>query len=504
MNKEDENFLNKKRLNNFPLQFPKIIKENPKKEAAHTEALENLKYVKNPEEIIDKLNEEFNFSESGKGRLDECEINIKNDIFMGNTVNKEKTTILNNNSNANNKHPRHLHHFIKNPHFPKKELPIIKYHDDILNKLRTNQVIVIAGETGCGKTTQVPQFIYNDFTKKKKNVIILITQPRRIAAVSIAKRLSVEMKFALGGIVGYHVGMRPEFNANETKILIVTTGIFLQRIIHEKNLDEFTHIILDEVHERDIDIDFVLVLIKHILKTNSKIKLILMSATISTHLFANYFSVSSVSSIESWDFYKDKNIKKIENEEQDKNDLWQKEVNNFNNNNKPSDSDNTFKEWTYAEYPKYMNTNNQEKKEGNNNDDMLSLNEDNMNKETLKKDAAPIIHIAEKIYPVHLFYVDQFLKRLEREQNKDFSSFNINFDKRLPKIDNFLNEICFYLIRNIHQNKIFNENNIKYSILVFLPGFGEIATMHEMMLKNLDDKELDEMEILRLHSNLAE
>ena len=115
-----------------------------------------------------------------------------------------------------------------------------------------------------------------------------MTQPRRIAAVSIAKRLAEEMgEKNVGKLIGFHVSMNPNFS-NETKILVETTGIFLEEIIH-KNLD-YTHIIIDEVHERDIYIDLVLALIKWYFEQNpeSKIKIILMSATISEEKFADY------------------------------------------------------------------------------------------------------------------------------------------------------------------------------------------------------------------------
>ena len=165
----------------------------------------------------------------------------------------------------------------------KRRLPIEKYRDVILNYISNNQVIVIAGETGCGKTTQVPKYIYEDYlSRNDKNLNMIITQPRRIAAVSIAKRLKEELNVNLGVEVGYHVGRNPVFDSEKTKILIVTTGIFLQRIIHEKELPNISHVILDEVHERDIDIDFVMILIKHILRKHPNLKLILMSATISS------------------------------------------------------------------------------------------------------------------------------------------------------------------------------------------------------------------------------
>ena len=110
-----------------------------------------------------------------------------------------------------------------------------------------------------------------------------MTQPLRIAAVSIAKCLCVEMNDNLGRIIGYYVSMNPNFGINK-KIFIKITGIFMEELIH-KNID-YSHIIIDEFHERDIDIDLVLTLIKWYFEHNpySKIKLISMSATFAEYL----------------------------------------------------------------------------------------------------------------------------------------------------------------------------------------------------------------------------
>ena len=164
-----------------------------------------------------------------------------------------------------------------------KELPIFAFKSEILKKISDNRAIIISGNTGCGKSTQIPQYIFQSNPKFK----IIMTQPRRIAAVSISKRLAEEMCERLGEKIGYHVSMNHKFSL-ETKILVVTTGVFLEELIH-KNL-EYTHIILDEVHERDIYIDLVLALIKWYFEENprSRIKIILMSATIAENRFADY------------------------------------------------------------------------------------------------------------------------------------------------------------------------------------------------------------------------
>ena len=386
----------------------------------------------------------------------------------------------------------------------KKELPIEKYKNDILNKIENNQVIIIAGETGCGKTTQVPQFIYEGCVSKNENVNILITQPRRIAAISISKRLSEEMNSRTGDLVGYHVGMNPVFKPNITKILIVTTGIFLQRLIHERNLDEFTHIILDEVHERDIDIDFCLILVKYLLKANKRIKLILMSATIATVLFANYFSTTSIHSIDQKNFYGDMTSEQIENSE------IEKRRNDKNINLQTFPGQNLLP-------PTWGNSVTYSVDNPLNNSFENTINNKNKNNELVKElDSAPIIEIEEKFFKVDIFYLDSkvegqnMIDRIGRELNVEMfnlkSHLKANFDKKYPKIDSYQYEICFYIIKNIHKGNIFkNEpNDTPFHVLVFLPGFNEIAIMHEILNTRFDDYERSQMEIHRLHSNLNE
>ena len=163
-------------------------------------------------------------------------------------------------------------------------LPIYTKENEILEEINKNRVIIISGNTGCGKSTQVPQMIYDTFPKSK----ILITQPRRIAAISIAKRLAFERNEKLGNLIGYHVSMMKEYS-KDTKIFVKTTGIFLEELFH--NILNYTHIIIDEVHERDVFVDLVLALLKQYIeefKKNLDIKLILMSATICETDFAKY------------------------------------------------------------------------------------------------------------------------------------------------------------------------------------------------------------------------
>ncbi|TGZ53458.1 probable ATP-dependent RNA helicase spindle-E isoform X1 [Temnothorax longispinosus] len=170
------------------------------------------------------------------------------------------------------------------------DLSVLAMKDKILPIIETNSVVVIRGPTGCGKTTQIPQFILDANIKKRLNCNIIVTQPRRIAAISIAKRVCHEGGWRLGTLVGYKVGMQQEVSP-ETRLTYCTTEILLQHLIHHKHLLDYTHIILDEIHERDQNLDFLLLVVKRLLQTNSRqVKVILMSATIDVTKFARYFS----------------------------------------------------------------------------------------------------------------------------------------------------------------------------------------------------------------------
>ena len=151
--------------------------------------------------------------------------------------------------------------------------------------------MVLSGPTGCGKSTQVPQYILDKHAMDRRYVNIVVTQPRKIAASSVARRVCQERDWKLGGLVGYQVGLDKENKSPDTRLLYVTTGVLKRMIIANKHLNNWTHIILDEVHERDEDIDLVMLLCRKLLFSNSRgTKLVLMSATMDDMKFCEYFS----------------------------------------------------------------------------------------------------------------------------------------------------------------------------------------------------------------------
>jgi HrpA-like RNA helicase len=222
-----------------------------------------------------KINKNYNYSKNIKREKEDKYLKPRNNANFNNQRYNYRNFGVKNNNNWNNKVPY--------DRFGKKELPIFSVKDLILNSINSSRITIISGNTGCGKSTQVPQYIYGLNCENK----ILMTQPRRIAAVSIARRLAQEMHEKVGGKIGYHVSMNPRISS-ETKIFVKTTGIFMEELIH-RSLD-YTHIIIDEVHERDIYVDLVLALIKYHFEQdkNSKIKVIVRSATIADNDFAIY------------------------------------------------------------------------------------------------------------------------------------------------------------------------------------------------------------------------
>ncbi|KAL0430195.1 UNVERIFIED_CONTAM: DExH-box ATP-dependent RNA helicase DExH5, mitochondrial [Sesamum radiatum] len=174
-------------------------------------------------------------------------------------------------------------------------LPAYKEKDTILNAISQNQVVIISGETGCGKTTQIPQFILESEIDSMYGAMcnIICTQPRRISAMSVSERIATERGENLGETVGYKVRLEG-MKGRDTHLLFCTTGILLRRLLIDRNLKGVTHIIVDEIHERGINEDFLLIVLKDLLPRRPELRLILMSATLDAELFSSYFGGAPV------------------------------------------------------------------------------------------------------------------------------------------------------------------------------------------------------------------
>ncbi|XP_017788044.1 PREDICTED: ATP-dependent RNA helicase DHX36-like [Habropoda laboriosa] len=172
------------------------------------------------------------------------------------------------------------------------KLPSYEKRSEILELLEENQVVVISGETGCGKTTQVAQFILDDQIEQGNGSTtrIICTQPRRISAISVAERVAAERVEKLGKSVGFEIRLEKVLPRNRGSILFCTTGMLLQFLQGDPALKEFSHIILDEIHERSTESDFILALLKLIIPRRPDMKVLLMSATLNSERFSEYYN----------------------------------------------------------------------------------------------------------------------------------------------------------------------------------------------------------------------
>lgn len=172
-----------------------------------------------------------------------------------------------------------------------EELPVSERREDIMNAIRDNQVVIIAGETGSGKTTQIPKMCLELGLGAKG--LIGHTQPRRLAARSVAERIAEELGQKIGETVGYQVRFTSEVGEHSA-IKLMTDGILLAEIQNDKLLRRYSTLIIDEAHERSLNIDFILGYLKRILPQRPDLKVIITSATIDPERFARHFSPSYV------------------------------------------------------------------------------------------------------------------------------------------------------------------------------------------------------------------
>lgn len=180
----------------------------------------------------------------------------------------------------------------------RSNLPAYKEKEAILSVISKNQVVIISGETGCGKTTQIPQFILESEIESVHGAAcnIICTQPRRISAMSVSERVAFERGEKLGESVGYKVRLEG-MKGRDTHLLFCTTGILLRRLLADRNLKGVTHVIVDEIHERGMNEDFLLIVLKELLPHRPELKLILMSATLDAELFSSYFNGAPIVNI---------------------------------------------------------------------------------------------------------------------------------------------------------------------------------------------------------------
>ncbi|TID19878.1 hypothetical protein CANINC_003673, partial [Pichia inconspicua] len=164
----------------------------------------------------------------------------------------------------------------------KQSLPIYAYRQKILDAIEQNPVIILVGETGCGKTTQVPQYLFEEGKR------VCCTQPRRVAATSVAQRVAVEVGCKIGEEVGYAVRFDKKAS-KKSRIKYVTDGILVREFSEDNMLSKYDVIMVDEAHERTLNTDILLGLLKQLVSKRSDLRIIIASATIDADVFSNFF-----------------------------------------------------------------------------------------------------------------------------------------------------------------------------------------------------------------------
>ncbi|KAI8550007.1 hypothetical protein RHMOL_Rhmol06G0070400 [Rhododendron molle] len=174
----------------------------------------------------------------------------------------------------------------------RKTLPVWHQKEEFLQALKANQTLILVGETGSGKTTQIPQFVLEavelEIPDKRRKFMVACTQPRRVAAMSVSRRVAEEMDVNIGEEVGYSIRFE-DCSSSRTVLKYLTDGTLLREAMADPLLERYKVIILDEAHERTLATDVLFGLLKEVLKNRPDLKLVVMSATLEAEKFQGYF-----------------------------------------------------------------------------------------------------------------------------------------------------------------------------------------------------------------------
>lgn len=171
----------------------------------------------------------------------------------------------------------------------RRNLPVHAQRDEFLEMYHNSQILVFVGETGSGKTTQIPQFVLFDELPHLSGKMVACTQPRRVAAMSVARRVADEMDVDLGDEVGYSIRFE-DVTSQKTILKYMTDGMLLREAMNDSTLQRYSTIILDEAHERTLATDILMGLLKKVAEQRRELKIIIMSATLDAQKFQTYFN----------------------------------------------------------------------------------------------------------------------------------------------------------------------------------------------------------------------
>ena len=178
----------------------------------------------------------------------------------------------------------------------RRALPIFRCRDELLRCIGENRVTIVMGETGSGKTTQLVQYLYEQ-GYASGDMLIGCTQPRRLAAISVARRVSDEMRCVLGSTVGYAIHL-DDRTSPATRVKFMTDGVLLREVVGDSNVNKYSVIVMDEAHERSVDTDVLLGALKSVVRRRSDLRLIVTSATMDTSRFSHFFDNAPVFEIQ--------------------------------------------------------------------------------------------------------------------------------------------------------------------------------------------------------------
>ncbi|CRG95331.1 DEAD box helicase, putative [Plasmodium gallinaceum] len=360
-----------------------------------------------------------------------------------------------------------------------EKLSIYKSRDQIIEMINKNDITFIHGETGSGKSTCVPKFLFEENLKRNKNINIIITEPRRIACISLSKILSELTNEKLGEKIGYRISGESLYDNEKTVITYITIGYLFKLFLHHKNIyKKFTHVIIDEIHERSILLDIVLLFIKLYLHNKKKeeqmFKLIIMSATMQSNLFYSYFKHPNIKMDSIFIGTKIYNI-------------------------------DTFYIEDIINYTKYENYSsnvcslkNEKNENSNNKEDYINesviefiLRKKNCKKLHLSSSSEMLLHKIKNEYDKNIYLFNN--KSTEHIENKD-----LDVDEIIPaNVFSNISNLCLELVYNLCLNGD--------SVLIFLSGMQDITDMyhHLSILINNSSNNYDiKFNIYMLHSCL--